>query len=218
MLDIAAAERRLGRVDPVMRRLIRELGPCTLGKGRGVTPYQILVRAVAHQQLHGIAAERILARLTALTPGPRYPEPRQLLRLSQRQLRAVGFSEAKARSLHDIAEKTVAGVVPSGRQLARLDDEAVIERLTAVRGVGRWTAEILLLRAGRPDVLPADDFGLRAGYRAAYGGSLPPTPKELRALAARWAPFRSVAAWYLWRAAERARRRPVDAGVIARRR
>jgi DNA-3-methyladenine glycosylase II len=208
MVDIAAAERHLGRVDPVMRRLIRELGPCTLHKRRGGTPYHILVRAVAHQQLHGIAAERILARLTALTPGPRFPEPRQLLALSARALRAVGFSEAKARSLHDIAEKTVLGVVPSARALARLDDEAVIARLTAVRGVGRWTAEILLLRLGRPDILPADDFGLRAGFRAAYGGRLPPTPRELRALGARWAPFRSVAAWYLWQAAARARRPP----------
>jgi DNA-3-methyladenine glycosylase II len=205
MIDRAAAERHLRKVDPVMRQLIKEVGPFALKRGRGTTPYHALVRAVAHQQLHGVAAERILARLTALTAGPMYPTPKELLELPESALRAVGFSAAKARSLHDIAAHTVGGVVPSGRALARLSDEVIIDRLTAVRGVGRWTAEILLIRIGRPDVLPADDFGLRSGFRAAYQRRELPSPRELRSFGERWSPYRTVASWYLWRAADRAR-------------
>jgi DNA-3-methyladenine glycosylase II len=208
MIDVAAAERHLGRRDPVMRRLVRELGPCTLRRARGMVPYDTLVRAVAHQQLHGVAAERILARLAALgASAPRYPSPDALLALPEGALREVGFSTAKALALRDIAAQTIAGVIPTARALARLDDDAVIERLTSVRGVGRWTVEILLLRAGRPDVMPADDFGLRSGFRGAYGYAELPTARELREFAERWRPFRSVAAWYLWRAADQARAR-----------
>jgi DNA-3-methyladenine glycosylase II len=204
-VDHAAASRHLARVDPVMKRLMKEIGPCELSRAR-MAPYDSLVRAVAHQQLHGVAAERILARFTALTPGARYPTPQEVLVLPEESLRAVGFSGAKARALHDIADKTVAGVIPSRRALARLGDEEIIERLTTVRGVGRWTVEILLIRLGRVDVLPADDFGLRAGFRAAYGGKEMPTTKELRAFGERWRPFRTVASWYLWRAADRFKR------------
>lgn len=204
MIDVPAAEKFLSRVDPVMKGLVRELGPCALRKMRGMVPYHALVRAVAHQQLHAVAAERILGRLAALTPGPGFPEPAELMAMSEATLRGVGFSGAKARSLHDIAAKTVEGVIPNARSLARLDDEAIIERLTEVRGVGRWTVEILLLRAGRPDVLPADDFGLRSGMKVSYRKRELPTAKELRKLGERWSPYRSVASWYLWRAADRA--------------
>lgn len=218
MIDRAAAERHLRKVDPVMRQLIREAGPFALRRTRGTTPYQALVRAVAHQQLHGVAAERILGRLTALTPGPTYPTPKELLALPESALRGVGFSAAKARSLHDIAARTVEGVVPSGRALARLSDEVIIDRLTAVRGVGRWTAEILLIRIGRPDVLPADDFGLRSGFRVAYQRRELPTARELRAFGERWSPYRTVASWYLWRAADRAREQAAAARRPAARR
>jgi DNA-3-methyladenine glycosylase II len=118
----------------------------------------------------------------------------------------VGFSTAKERALRDIAQKTLSGEIPSARALTRLPDEQIIDRLTLVRGVGRWTAEILLIRAGRPDVLPVDDFGLRNGLRIAYGLKAMPAPRELGAFGERWRPHRSVAAWYLWRAADRARK------------
>jgi DNA-3-methyladenine glycosylase II len=217
VFDVRAAERQLARADPVMGRLVRELGPSTLKRARGMDTYQVLVRAVAHQQLHGVAAERILARLAALaSSGPGFPAPEQLLALPEGALRKVGFSTAKALSLRDIAAKTIAGVVPNARALARLGEEEAIERLTAVRGIGRWTSEILLLRSGRPDVLPADDLGLRSGFRAAYGRGELPTPRELRAFGERWRPFRSVASWYLWRAAARERERARQAGVTAR--
>ena len=189
-----------------MRRLIKEHGPCALRRMRGMVPYQVLVRAVAHQQLNGTAAERILARLAALSAsGPGFPSPADLLALPDGALREVGFSGAKVLSLRDIAAKTITGIIPTARVLARLDDEQVIERLVEVRGIGRWTSEILLLRAGRPDVMPADDFGLRSGFRAAYRRRELPTPRELRTFSERWRPFRSVASWYLWRAAERKR-------------
>ena len=207
MLDIPAAERTLARADPVMRRLIRELGPCTLRRARGIVPYQVLVRAVAHQQLHGAAAEKILGRLAELTSSaPGFPEPAELLALPEGALRGVGFSTAKALSLRDIAAQTLAGVIPDARALARLSDEDAIERLTTVRGIGRWTSEILLLRLGRPDVMPADDFGLRSGFRASYRKRELPTPRELRTFSERWRPHRSVASWYLWQAANRARK------------
>jgi DNA-3-methyladenine glycosylase II len=203
-----AGRRHLSRVDPVMRRLVQELPPSAFKRARGMTPYQSLVRAVAHQQLHAVAAERILGRLSALTPGPGFPTPEELLALPEGALRGVGFSTAKALALRDIAARTLDGVIPTPRALARLDDDAIVERLLEVRGVGRWTAEILLIRLGRPDVLPADDFGLRSGFRVAYGGKQLPAPKELRAFGEIWRPFRTVAAWYLWRAADRAKKPP----------
>jgi DNA-3-methyladenine glycosylase II len=206
MIDHIAGRRHLGRMDPVMKGLVRELPPSAFERQRGMTAYQALVRAVAHQQLHAVAAERILARLVALTPGVGFPSPQELLALPEGALRGVGFSTAKAMALRDIAAKTLEGVIPAPRVLARMGDDAIIERLLEVRGVGRWTAEILLIRLGRPDVLPADDFGLRSGFRVAYGGKDLPAPRELRAFGERWRPFRTVAAWYLWRAADRAKK------------
>jgi len=202
-----AALAHLRRVDPVMRALIRAHAPWG-GVRRAKSPFEMLVRAVAHQQLHGRAAETILARMIALFPGRRFPGPEELLAVSPRALRRAGFSRAKVAALRDIAAKTVAGVVPATRVITRLDDAAVVERLTQVRGVGRWTVEMLLMfRFGRPDVLPVDDFGVRAGFRAAYGRRAMPTPRQLLAYGERWRPHRTTAAWYLWRAAEAARPR-----------
>src|SRR5207244_8302037 len=109
----------------------------------------------------------------------------------------------------DIARHALAGTVPTRRAAARLTDEEIIERLVPIRGVGRWTVEMLLIfTLGRPDVLPVDDFGVREGYRRAYGKRARPTPKALRAYGERWKPHRSAAAWYLWRAANEPRRKP----------
>jgi DNA-3-methyladenine glycosylase II len=197
----------LRRVDPVMRQLIRAHEPWA-GIRRARSPFEMLVRAVAHQQLNGRAAETILGRMIGLFPGRRFPRPEDLLAVSPRALRRTGFSRAKAAALRDIAAKTIAGVVPPTRAIARLDDDVIVERLTQVRGVGRWTVEMLLMfRFGRPDVLPVDDFGVRAGFRAAYRRRVMPTPRQLLAHAERWRPHRTTAAWYLWRAAEAARPR-----------
>jgi DNA-3-methyladenine glycosylase II len=197
--------RHLAR-DPVMRRVIAHHGPCTLVP-RKLSPYQSLVRAIAHQQLHGKAAESILARFVALGGNGRIPPPDVVIAMRTAAMRRCGFSQAKTRAIRDIARHAVAGVVPTKHACARLTDEALIERLTAIYGVGRWTVEMLLIfTLGRLDVLPVDDFGVREGYRRAYGGRRQPTPKELRAYGERWAPYRSVAAWYLWRVANEAKR------------
>jgi DNA-3-methyladenine glycosylase II len=203
-----AAHRHLSKRDPVMRRLIREFGPCGLAPETRRPPFQSLVQAVAHQQLHGTAAESILARFKKLFPGRRFPRPEDLATVTDAQLRACGFSFAKIASLRDIAAKTLAGVVPASRHIVKLSDDEIVARLTGVRGVGRWTVEMLLIfQLGRPDVLPADDFGVRTGFRLAYKQRGMPAVKELLAFGERWRPHRTTAAWYLWRAADGARKK-----------
>jgi len=185
-----------------MRRLIKAAGPCSI-EPRKTSPYQALVRAVAHQQLNGTAAETILGRFTALVPGKRFPQPEHLCEISDEAIRACGFSRAKLAAIRDIAARTESGHVPPLRSLAKLTDEAIIERLVECRGVGRWTVEMFLMfTLARPDVLPADDFGVRNGYRLAYGLPEMPKPKELLALGERWKPYRTTASWYLWRAVD----------------
>src|SRR5256712_12607035 len=202
----ATAHRHLSR-DPVMRRLIRRHGPCGLAPLRR-SPYEALTRAIAHQQLNGRAAETILTRFVALFENGRFPSPADVLAARVARLRRAGFSRGKVRAIKDIARHALAGVVPTRRVAARLDDEVIIEQLTQIHGVGRWTVEMLLIfTLGRPDVLPVDDFGVREGFRHAYGRRTQPTPKALRVFGERWKPYRSVAAWYLWRAAGDARRR-----------
>jgi len=204
----AAARKHLAAVDPVMRRLIREVGPCRLEHEPWRTPFQSLVQAIAHQQLHATAAGNILARFKKLFPRRRFPKPADLAGVTDEQLRACGFSFAKIRALRDLAAQTLAGVVPSAREIAKLTDEEIILRLTAVRGVGRWTVEMLLIfQLGRTDVLPADDFGVRTGFRLAYRKRALPTPKALRQFARRWRPHGTTAAWYPWRAADGAKKK-----------
>ncbi len=201
-MDLIAADRHLSRCDPVMKRLVKLHGPCGLTVDPA-TPFAALVRAITYQQLHGKAAETILGRLRARFPRQRLPTPAELLALPLDALRADGFSGAKAAALHDLAAKAQGGVVPTARQLAKLSDDEIVERLTVVRGVGRWTVEMLLMfRLGRPDVWPVDDFGVRNGYRIAYGLADMPTPKQLMPLGEPFTPWRSSAAWYLWRAAD----------------
>lgn len=196
--------RHLSRVDPVLRRLIRDVGPCLLQPRRQRTPFESLARAIAYQQLHDRAAESILTRLRELFPRQRFPTPVQLLALDPMTIRAAGFSRAKVAALRDLAEKVLDGTVPTNRMVRSLGDEAIIERLTVVRGIGRWTAEMLLIfQLGRPDVLPIDDFGLRNGFRLAYGLQEMPKPKDVLRYGERWKPYRTIAAWYLWRAADR---------------
>lgn len=189
-----------------MRRLIREVGPCTLVPRGRRSPFESLARAIAFQQLHDKAAESILKRFIALFPGRRFPRPVELLAARTDAIRGAGFSGAKVLALRDLAEKTLDGTVPSGRVITRLDDEGIVARLVAVRGIGRWTVEMLLIfQLGRPDVLPVDDFGVRNGFRIAYRRGTMPTPKELLRYGERWRPYRTAAAWYLWRAVDRAK-------------
>ncbi len=203
-----AALKLLSKRDPVMRRLIREHGKCALVPETRRSPFQSLVQAVAHQQLNGTAANNILARFRKLFPKRRFPRAEDLASVTDLQLRACGFSFAKIASLRDIAAKTLAGVVPASRHIVKLSDDEIIERLTEVRGVGRWTVEMLLIfQLGRSDVLPADDFGVRTGFCLAYKKRDLPTVKELLAFGERWRPHRTTAAWYLWCAADAAKKK-----------
>ena len=198
--------RYLAKTDPVMRRLIREVGPFTLTPRSRRSPFESLARAIAYQQLHDKAAESILRRFVALFPAKRFPQPADLLAMDAQAIRGAGFSQAKVAALRDLAAKALDGTVPTGAVVRKLDDEAIIERLMAVRGVGRWTVEMLLIfQLGRPDVLPVDDFGVRNGFRIAYGKRSMPKPNEVRRYGERWKPYRTAAAWYLWRAADRAK-------------
>lgn len=186
--------------------LIDRVGPPRLNIQRQRSPYEALVRAIAHQQLHGRAAEAILARFSALFPGDIFPEPDAVMATAEATLRGCGFSGGKIAAIRDICAKALDGTVPTRRQSLRLSDEALIERLTAIRGVGRWTVEMLLIfTLGRPDVLPVDDFGVREGYRVLHGLETQPKPKMLAEIGQAWAPYRSLATWYLYRAAEEAR-------------
>ncbi|MDP3092671.1 MAG: DNA-3-methyladenine glycosylase 2 family protein [Nitrospira sp.] len=204
MQGSASAIRHLSSVDPVMRRLIREVGPFALIPRVRRTPFESLARAIAFQQLHEKAAESILKRFIALFPGRRFPRPAELLTAHADAIRGAGFSGAKVLALRDLAARTLDGTVPTGREIKTLDDEAIVERLVEVRGVGRWTVEMLLIfQLGRPDVLPVDDFGVRNGFRVAYRRRRMPAPKEVLRYGERWKPYRTAAAWYLWRAADR---------------
>jgi DNA-3-methyladenine glycosylase II len=193
----------LSRADPVLGGLMRAVGPCLFEPDSECHPFQALAQAIAHQQLNGTAANTILGRLINSCGQGVFPTPQLVLAASVDSLRAAGFSFAKVAALRDLAEKTLSDVVPDAATLLQLADEEIIARLTQVRGIGRWTVEMLLIfRLGRPDVLPVDDFGVRAGFRAAYGLSRMPRPKALAAWGERWKPYRSTAAWYLWRALE----------------
>src|SRR4029077_742180 len=190
-MDRQAAEtRHLSGADPVMKRLILDIGPYSLTPRVRRSPFESLVRAIAYQQLHEKAAESILRRFVALCPARRFPQPEDLLALNEQAIRSAGFSRAKVAALRDLATKTLDGTVPRGAIVRALDDEAIIERLIAVRGVGRWTVEMLLIfQLGRPDVLPGDDFGVRNGFRIAYGRRSMPMPKEVRQYGERWKPY-----------------------------
>lgn len=201
------AAAHLATADPVMRRLIEDIGPCTLKPKTRRSPFESLVRAIAHQQLHAKAAESILTRLLALFPGRRFPLPEDLLAVNVRALRTAGFSRSKILALRDLATKTLDGTVPTNRVIQKLGDDEIVERLIEVRGIGRWTVEmVLIFQLGRPDVLPGDDFGVRNGFRIAYGRRSMPTPKQVVRYGERWKPYRTVAAWYLWRVADRAKK------------
>jgi methylated-DNA-[protein]-cysteine S-methyltransferase len=198
--DLAIAHLRAS--DPVLARTIDEIGPFRMRLSPAPSLFAILARAIVNQQLNGKAAAAIFARLCALFPRGE-PSARRMLRLPDERLRGVGLSGSKLLSLRDLAQKVEDGAIPTLAEIHDLPDEAIIERLSKVRGIGRWTAEMLLMfRLGRPDVLPVDDFGVRKGFGIAYDREMP-LPKELAAFGERWKPYRTVASWYLWRMVER---------------
>ena len=166
-----------------------------------IRPFDALAESIAYQQLSGKAAATIFGRVRALYPKRKWLDPEQLLATPDETLRAAGLSRAKTAALKDLAAKTIDGTVPAGRALIRMTDDEIITRLTAVRGIGRWTVEMLLLfDLGRPDVWPVDDYGVRKGFAKTFRRRKLPTPKQLMKFGEKWRPYRSVAAWYFWRA------------------
>ncbi|CAH0646023.1 MULTISPECIES: DNA-3-methyladenine glycosylase family protein [Pseudomonas] len=191
----------LAALDPDWARHVAATGPCLHQATPGREPYEALVRAIAYQQLHARAAEAILGRLLALFPQHAFPPPEQLLAASPQTLRACGFSASKLATIQGIAQARLDGLVPTREAALAMSDDALIERLVALRGVGRWTVEMLLIYSlERSDILPVDDFGVREGYRRLKGLVKAPTPAQMRSLGGAWRPYRTVAAWYLWRA------------------
>ena len=195
-----AAIEHLTKADKVLARLIRKVGPCELKARKRCSPFQALVQSVAHQQLNGIAANTILKRVMALYPRRKFPTPDDVLATPDDKLRGAGLSRAKVAAIKDIAAKTLEGIVPASRVIAKLPDAEILERLTTIRGVGPWTVEMLLIfKLGRLDVLPATDFGVRKGFAVAFRLDELPKPAELLEHGECWRPYRSIASWYLWR-------------------
>lgn len=200
--DPKIALRHLRRRDRTLAALIKRVGPFTMESRAHLTPFQGLLRAIVYQQLSGLAAGSIDRRFKALFPGRR-PTAKRLLEFDDATLRGVGLSGSKVAAVKDLAQKSLDGIVPNRRKLSTMEDEAIIERLISVRGIGRWSAEMLLIfNLGRADVLPVADLGVRKGYMLHAGDAQMPTLKQLQEHGERWRPFRSVASWYLWRACE----------------
>ncbi len=201
-----AAVAALRAADKGLARLIDEVGPFTMGLKQTPSIFGALTEAIIYQQLNGKAAKTIYDRVCAAFPRSQHgPTPEQLLRAPDEKLRGAGLSQNKMLALRDLADKTKKGTLPTLEEVHTLDNETIIERLTEVRGIGRWTVEMLLMfRLGRPDVLPVDDYGIRKGFGVAFKKQELPSKEDVAKRGARWKPYRTVASWYLWRAAERA--------------
>ncbi len=219
--DSAAALAAISAADPKLARLIARAGPFTLKLSGTQSPFEALTESIIYQQLHGKAAATIHRRLLesfapvcgrAPNGDPIHPDPQHLLDCPNEQLRSAGLSGNKALALRDLAAKTLDGTVPTLARIRRMSDDDIIEHLTAVRGIGKWTVEMLLIfRLGRPDVLPVDDYAVRKGFALTFEGLKPTTkvtpallskPDDMRRRAERWRPWRSVASWYMWRACD----------------
>ncbi|GBR67921.1 DNA-3-methyladenine glycosylase family protein [Gluconobacter kanchanaburiensis] len=193
--------------DPDLAAVIARIGPCTLRGDDGQEPYDALLRAIAGQQLHGAAARRIFGRLCLLgeqeDPDGPPPSPGRLLELSEETLRACGLSGNKLLAMRGVAQARLDGKIPSRSEAQSMTDEDLIAQLVTLRGVGRWSVEMLLMfTLNRPDIMPVDDFGVREGWRRIRRLELAPRPKVLKEETARFSPYRSTLAWYCWRVAE----------------
>ncbi|CAL1241613.1 methylated-DNA--[protein]-cysteine S-methyltransferase [Candidatus Methylocalor cossyra] len=201
--DLHRAAAKLRNLDPRLAACLSR--PIRFAPRRDLPPYAALFTAIVHQQLTPKAAAAVLSRVKALYPGATFPEPEALLNTPELSLRAAGLSAAKTAALRDLAARVLDGTVPTANAIVAMSDEEILARLTTVRGVGRWTAEMLLIfHLGRADVLPADDLALRKGVARVYGLPDIPTPRQLLSLGERWRPYRTVASLHLWNTGEAA--------------
>jgi 3-methyladenine DNA glycosylase/8-oxoguanine DNA glycosylase len=203
--DLRAAIEHLSAKDALLAKVIEGAAEFRIQTDGTESPYEVLLESIAYQSISGKAAATIFGRIKALGASGRAPTPEEMLRLRKSVLRKAGLSGAKILAMKDLARKTIEGVVPSHDEAEEMADEELVERLTAVRGIGAWTVEMFLIfRLGRPDVLPIHDLGVKKGWSVTYGKKRMPKPKELLAFGERWRPYRTVASWYMWRAFERA--------------
>jgi DNA-3-methyladenine glycosylase II len=199
---VAAATEELARRDRVLARLVASAGPCGLGVPRELTHFGSLCRSITFQQLGGKAASTIFGRFVSAATGSGAAgdlTPEGVLACTEEAMRAAGLSAAKTRSIRALAERAASGELPL-HDVEHVGDEELIDRLSAVPGIGRWTAEMFLIFVlNRPDVLPVDDLGLREGVRELYGLDERPAAKALMAMGEKWRPWRTLATWYVWR-------------------
>jgi len=189
--------------DPKMGALIERIGAFRMRLHRVATPFEALSESIIYQQITGRAAETIAGRFRDRLGEGRFPPPERVLEAPDTLLREAGLSRGKVAALRDLAAKSLDGTVPAMARLRAMEDEEIVERLMVVRGIGRWTAEMFLMfRLGRPDVLPIDDYGVRKGFKLAFGRREMPKPASVARRGERWRPYRTVASWYLWRALE----------------
>jgi 3-methyladenine DNA glycosylase/8-oxoguanine DNA glycosylase len=199
--DTAIAELR--KRDPVLKELIAKVGAFHLKPVVSQSPFEALAESIVYQQLTGKAAATILRRVKELFREEGFFTPEDILAAPEKRLRSAGLSGAKTLALKDLALKSTQGYIPPVDQLLELSDDEIIERLVAIRGIGRWTVQMMLIfRFGKADVLPVDDYGVRKAFALVYGWPALPKPKELEAAGDVWRPYRTVASWYLWRATE----------------
>lgn len=197
------AEQHLAAEDAALARVIARVGPAELEPSPDFDPFHALVRSICHQQLHGKAAETILGRVNARFGDGQAAEVKKLHRARIETMRACGLSEAKALAIKDLAAKCLDGTVPDAKVLHAMGDDEIVARVTQVRGIGRWTVEMMLMfRMGRLDVFPVDDFGVRKGFTLLRQLEQPITAKKLLPHGEAWRPYRTVASWYLWRVAD----------------
>lgn len=197
-----AAVTHLKAADPILEGLINRIGPITL-RARRVPVFQSLAQAIIYQQLHSKAADTILSRFKALFGDGLFPSPEKVLAIDLERLRSAGLSRPKATYIRGIAEKAASGSLPTLKECDELTNAEILQRLTEMKGVGRWTVEMFLIfNLGRLDVLPVHDLGVRRGFQIAYSKRKMPEPEQLESFGEKWRPYRTVAARYLWRAVD----------------
>jgi DNA-3-methyladenine glycosylase II len=201
--DHREAIAQLSKIDKRLARVIARSIEFKLEIEEAQSPYEALLEAITHQSISGKAAATIFGRIKALGANGRCPTPKEILRTRKQALRKAGLSGAKAVAMKDLANKTIEGVVPTLAEAHKMSDEELVERLVSVRGIGAWTVEMFLIfRLGRPDVLPIHDYGVQKGFAYTYGLKNIPKPREMSEFGERWRPYRTVASWYMWRAAQ----------------
>ncbi len=201
------AHKHLATSDPRFAELIARSRRYEPKKKRGLRPFDSLAESIVYQQLSGKAAATIWRRVREIFGSPKFLDPEKVIATRDEVLRGAGLSGNKTIALKDLAAKTLQGIVPESRALARMTDEEIIARLTQVRGIGRWTVEMMLLfDLGRPDVWPVNDLGVQKGLMKTFRKRQLPTPKQMMKLGKKWKPYRSAAAWYFWRALDQPNR------------